>query len=164
MDQSAKRPKRRRYNTRLIKATQPYRIPAAAKLLDVHKNAISRWIKDGLKIIDAHKPYLIRGSDLIAYLDAKQSARRTPCPPGAFYCLRCRAPRWPLGGMVDIIPRTAKAANLRALCEACEATMHRITSTQKLDDIRRRYVTQTLAPKRMGNPADPRLNGDLKGV
>ena len=157
-------PKRRRHNTRRIKATQSYTIQAVAKLLGVHKNAITRWRKDGLKAIDGQKPYLIRGSDLIAHLNAKQSARRATCKPDKFSCLRCRAPREPLGDMIDIIPHAPKTVNLRALCAVCEGTMRRITSIQKLDDLRRRFVTQTLAPKRMGDDAEPRLNGDLRGV
>ncbi len=155
--------KRRRYNTRRIKSGRAYSIPECARLFGTHKNTISQWMKDGLKRIDDQKPYLIRGSDLIAYLKAKQSARRATCKPDEFYCLRCRAPRQPMGQMVDIGPHTAKAVNLGALCAVCEIPMHRIASRKNLVEIRARFVTHTLAKSNIKDCAEPRLNSDNRG-
>ena len=43
------RRKKRRYNIRRVKATWPYTVQEIAELLGVHKNAVLRWLHDGLR-------------------------------------------------------------------------------------------------------------------
>ena len=62
-----KKIKKRKYNTRLIRLTTSYSVQEVAELYHLHKGAVLRWIKDGLKIIDQHKPYLIHGSELLYF-------------------------------------------------------------------------------------------------
>ncbi|MEQ8399236.1 helix-turn-helix domain-containing protein [Thalassobaculum sp.] len=103
-----------------------YTIPEAARALEVHKNTVSRWIKDhGLEAVTDRRPFLVRGDALRAFLTAKRAEHRVTCPPGHLYCLRCRAPREPAGGLVEYRPLSPTHGNLGASCAVCDTWMHR---------------------------------------
>lgn len=115
----------RRVNPNRVKLHRSYSVEELARCLDVHKNTVRHWQGKGLEPIDASRPLLFQGATVRAFLANRNSSRKRPCPPGTFYCLRCRAPRSPALGMVDFIPMRPGTGNLRALCECCEVTMHR---------------------------------------
>jgi hypothetical protein len=56
--------RKRRYNLPRIKATWPYTVQEVAELLCVHKNAVLRWLNDGLTEDRSQRPFLIRGTEL----------------------------------------------------------------------------------------------------
>lgn len=66
------RRKSRTYNLRLIRRDYSYMIQEIAELFSLHPNAVRRWVKNGLRTIDSHRPQLIHGTDLIEYLDRRQ--------------------------------------------------------------------------------------------
>jgi hypothetical protein len=117
--------KRGRYLTHKIKTALSYDVAEIARLLGVHRNTVRQWQKTGLRPIDDRRPILIHGAALKSFLSEKQSARRRKCGPGELFCFRCRMPRKPWGGMVEISKVSEKIARATALCEVCEAEMHR---------------------------------------
>jgi excisionase family DNA binding protein len=107
-----------------IKMHRSYKVEEVARLLAVSKRTVRRWIKAGLAAITDQKPILILGEDLLAFLAArKQRSRR--CQPEECYCVKCRQPRRPAGGMAELIPLTIKTGNLRAICPDCGSLMHK---------------------------------------
>lgn len=108
-----------------------YTVDEAARILGRDKGTIRRWIATGLPAMKDQKPHLILGTDLIEFLK-KQRRPKVRCGPGEFYCLRCRAPRKPALGMVEIRSRNVSSLNIRALCEACQAVMHRRVSQRQM--------------------------------
>ena len=74
-----------------------------AELFSVHKNTVRAWLKSGLPICDDRKPMLILGADLRAFLQGKKSKRKQKCQPWEMYCVRCKKPQTPLGGMADYV-------------------------------------------------------------
>lgn len=118
----------KRLNGRLIKLHYAYSIEEISRTLDVHKNTVHGWRKRGLSSIDNSRPILFQGRTLREFLEAERRAGKRPCPPGHFYCLRCRAPRLPAQGMVDCDVTTSASGNLKAICDACETIMHRRAS------------------------------------
>ena len=157
------KPKRRRYNTRRIRRDMAYTIQEIAELFNLHKNAISRWMKAGLKTIDRQKPLLIHGGDLSNFLSERQQSRRTRCKPNEFYCFKCRASRQPAGGMVDIVQRNAKLVNLSALCGTCDTVMNKAGSIKKWPEYRQIFESSTPAPPHIRDTAIPTLMCDMKG-
>jgi hypothetical protein len=115
----------KRINPRLIKLHRAYSVEDVSARLCVHKNTVRSWIKSGLSIVDQSRPTLILASELRRFLEAKQKARKRPCPPGTFYCFKCRAPKPPALGMVDYTPRNQVGGNLSALCGCCGTAMNR---------------------------------------
>src|SRR3954466_4602648 len=85
--------RKRRYNVRRIRATWPYSVQEIAALLGIHKNAVLRWLGSGLSADRSHKPFLVRGDELIRFLKQRQQANRRKCGSEEFFCFRCRVPR-----------------------------------------------------------------------
>lgn len=115
----------RRIHPRAVKLNRCYDVAELATRLGVHKNTVRHWQRDGLRPIDGRRPVLFHGSVIRAFLETRNASRKSPCPPGTLYCFRCRGPRKPALNMIDFIPINATSGNIRALCVACEATMHR---------------------------------------
>lgn len=149
-------------NPRLVKIHRSYTIDEAASRLRVHRNTVRAWIKRGLPTIDKTKPLLILGREVVAYLQARRTKSKQPCKVDELYCLRCRAPKKPAGGMVEYKAVTTTLGNLIAICPDCETIMNRRTTMAKLD-VLRRHMDITM-PKALGHIVDspcPSLNCDL---
>jgi hypothetical protein len=101
--------KSRRPNYRLVKIHRTYSVEEAATVLSVHKNTVREWIKQGLQTCDVKRPTLILGQHLVEFLRQRRERNRRPCQPGQMYCVRCRAPKSPAGGMVEYQPMTVKS-------------------------------------------------------
>jgi excisionase family DNA binding protein len=123
----------RRPDWRRIKTLRSYTIEEAATALEVHRNAIRYWIKKGgLPVLADQRPHLILGTDLVAFLKARRATARRPCGPGQLFCLKCRQPQTPAGGMVDYQPTTPTRGVLVAMCPECETLMRRFVSRARL--------------------------------
>jgi len=104
---------------------------------------------------------LFLGAEVHRFLGDRRSRRRQPCPAGHMYCFRCRTPKPPFGGIVDLLPVSATIADLRGICE-CDAFMHRRVSHRTIAEAALNLsVTIPDAPPRLGGSASPSLNGDF---
>lgn len=127
--------RKRRPNPRLVKIHRNYTVEEAACRLCVHKNTVREWIKSGLPTSDHKRPILILGRELAAFLQARRTKNKRPCKPGEIYCVRCRAPKWPAGGMAEYRSITATLGNLIGICPDCEVMIFRRASLAKLSAI-----------------------------
>jgi hypothetical protein len=75
-------------NPQLVKIHRSYTVEEVTRLLDVHKNTVRNWIKEGLPVIDDKRPTVILGRDLSPFLQARRIKNKQPCKPGEIYCLR----------------------------------------------------------------------------
>jgi Helix-turn-helix domain len=152
---------RRRINPRRVKIHRNYTIEEVARLFDAHKNTVRGWLRQGLRPIDGNRPTLIHGRDLAAFLDACRRQSRQACGPGRIYCVKCREPKEPAGGMADYITVSPTSGNLRGICPACHTLIHRRVSLAKLDQVRGSLeVTFPHADGRIGESTTPSLNCD----
>jgi hypothetical protein len=122
----------KRINPRLIKLHRAYSVEEAARALEAHKNTIRGWIKSGLPVVDKSRPVLMLGRELRSFLEKRRTNAKQPCPPGTFYCFKCRQPMPPALGMVEYTAFNATTGNLIALCEGCGTVMHRRTRLDSL--------------------------------
>jgi hypothetical protein len=118
-------------NYRRIKIHRTYTVDEIARLFQVHANTVRAWCKQGLEPIDDRRPALFKGGVLAAFLRARREKAKRPCGPGEVYCLPCRRPRQPAGGIVEYIPY-ADAGNLRGICPTCHRAIHRRVNRGKL--------------------------------
>ena len=127
---------RTRLNPKLAKLRHPYTVDEVARLYGVHRNTVRNWIhKDGLPVLSDGRPFVIMGADLRAFLEARRSNAKRPCPPGHIYCFACRVPRRPAESMADFVPMSKGAGDLVALCETCGTTLHRRAKLEALPTI-----------------------------
>lgn len=154
----------RRPNHRLVKSNRNYTVYELAKVLKVHRNTVREWMKGGLPTIDSKRPLLLLGRDVVAFLVQKRSRNKRPCQPGEMYCMRCRCPRSPAGGMAEYRRQTAALGNLIGICPVCEALMNRRVCLAKLDQVRGKLEIM-LAPggRDISESASPTVNHDFEG-
>lgn len=122
---------RRLPNPKLVKVHRNYSVEEAAQLLHVHKNTVRDWTRRGLPTIDQRRPLLILGRELAKYLSQRRDAGKRPCMPGQIYCVRCRVPKEPAGGMADYKPINTTSGNLVGICPTCETMIYRRVSQAK---------------------------------
>lgn len=132
----------RRVNPYRVKLHRPYSVQELAECLGVHKNTVRHWQEAGLQSIDRKRPILFEGATARAFLLARKTSRKRPCPPGTIYCFRCREPRPPALGMVEFVPDKGTTGNLMALCDTCGTAMHRRANVSKLAAIMPRLDVQ----------------------
>jgi hypothetical protein len=125
----------RRIDPRRIKIHYSYTVKDASDALGTHKNTIRHWIKQGLPITDEQRPAMLLGTAIRAFLENRKAKRKHRLMAGEFYCLKCRAPKTPAGGMADYVASSADLGNLTGLCPDCETIMNKRTSLAKLDRI-----------------------------
>jgi hypothetical protein len=128
--------KLRHPNYRLVKLHRNYTVEEIVGLLDIHKNTVRNWVKQGLPAIDRQRPMLILGSVLSRFLQDRRQRARKRCAPGEIYCVKCRTPVQPAGDMADYLPNTSTSGTLRGICPACETLIFRRVSRATLDESR----------------------------
>ena len=154
--------KKRTYNPRRVRIGQSYTVQDIAELYGLHKNAVLRWIKDGLPLNDDHKPYLIHGSALVEYLTKKQVRRKHKCKPDEFFCFKCRAPRKAWGSVADIQIKNESKLSLSGLCAVCNTPVHRAGSIKKMPEYQKIFLIQTMQEARITDCTSPIVNSDMR--
>lgn len=152
--------RRRTYNLRLIKATWPYTVQEVSELLGVHKNAVLRWLREGLAADQDRRPFLIRGDVLKAFLSARQTGRKRKCQSTEFFCFKCRAPRPAYLGIADIVIESLTRMRLKALCGECGTPVNKVQAVRDLHEIRRRFEIQKVTGEHVWGCAEASLNDD----
>jgi hypothetical protein len=154
--------RKRHPNYRRVKIHRNYTVEEVAHLFGAHKNTVRAWIKAGLPTSDTRRPTLILGRDLFAFLQARRAKNKRPCQPGEMYCLRCRAPKVPVGNMAEYDPITDNVGNLVAICPDCNSIMNRGISLAKLGQFQKEMdITFTRALRRVTESGQAPLNSDL---
>jgi hypothetical protein len=157
---------KRNPNHRLVKIHRNYTVEEITHLFGNHKNTARRWVKEGLTPIDKKRPMLILGRDLAEFLKERRSKNKRPCRPGELYCVRCRAPKFPAGGMADYSPITEKTGTLIGICPDCETLMHRHVSLAKIGLISGEMdISYPEEVRQLIESTNPTVNDDLrKGI
>lgn len=154
--------KKRTYNTRLIKATWPYTVQEIAALCGVSKNAPLRWLKEGLCANGDGRPYLIRGDELIRFLNDRQQSKRKKCSPHEFFCFKCRAPRETYLGIVDIKIESSNRFRVKGICAQCNTPISKLQSIEKLPEIEKRFHVQKLEGRHIIERDEHSVNDNLE--
>jgi len=154
--------RKRKYNLRLIKATWPYTVQDIAALLGVHKNAVGRWMREGLCADRQQRPFLIRGDELARFLGSKQTRRKAKCGPTQFYCFKCRAARDASSSRATLQSQTAGRVWLKANCDHCGTRMNKVLGAERLHKIRSQLTISMPESKHITECGVASVNGDLE--
>lgn len=156
--------RKRAYNVRLIKRTWPYTVQEVAELFGVHKNAVLRWLKEGLKADRDQRPFLIPGHELALFLKARRARHRATCSATEFYCFKCRTPREAYLGIADVVIESTSRVRVKALCSVCSTPVNKVQRATDLPKIETRFSVQQLAGRHMIEAAVPSVNGDSENA
>jgi hypothetical protein len=154
--------RKRTYNARRIKATWPYTVQEIAELFRIHKNAVLHWLKDGLQANKDQRPFLIRGEELIRFLNARQTRKGCKCTVTEFYCFKCRGPREAYLGIVDIAIESPTRLRVKSLCAICSTPINKVQSVRDLAKIQVRFHVQQLTGERLLDRTPASLNSDFE--
>lgn len=124
-----------RLNPQLAKLHRSYTVEEIARLYGVHRNTVRCWFKAGLAVIDDHRPMMIQGRTLRAFLQGRRDRAKRPCQPGTLYCCKCREARAPAAASVVFEARARGAGTLHALCGDCGCRMFRRARQSSLANI-----------------------------
>jgi hypothetical protein len=139
----------RRLDWRRVKQKRTYTADEAARVVGVATVTVRRWLKSGLPALAERRPALIIGEDLIAFLKGRKSPKQK-CGPAECFCFKCKSPRKPAFGEVEILPVNVASGNMRALCETCTSIMHKRVSLSRLPDLAEKFgLIITLACERL---------------
>ena len=133
-------------NPCLAKIHRNYTVEEISALFGIHRQTVRRWIKCGLPTIDDRRPALVPGRHLVIFLKNRRKKNKQKCKPGEIYCVRCRKPKSPAGGMADYEPQTATLGNLIGLCPDCDTLIYRRINVTRLDEVRGNLSTTMLEP------------------
>ena len=123
---------RRRHNPRRAKTHYSYTIAEVAELYGVHRQTVRNWLADGLQPNEAARPFLIHGTELNRFHDARRSAGKSPCGPGELYCFGCGAPRRPAGSMADLVLGPGNTSSVVGICPVCDGLMNQRVGAARL--------------------------------
>lgn len=150
-----------RGNPRRVKLHRVYSAVELATCCGVHKNTVRHWQAAGLEAVSTRRPVLFSGASVHAFLAKRNASRKRPCRPGTLYCFKCRQPRAPAMGMVEVIRQNATTGNLSAICEVCGTMMHRRTRLAAIAEIMPNLDVQIReAGPRICERTEPSLNCD----
>jgi excisionase family DNA binding protein len=154
----------RRADWRRVKSALNYTVDEAARTLQVHRGTVRHWIKKhGLPVL-TERPHLILGRDLVAYLKALRQSRKRKCGRGELYCLKCRAPRKPVEGLLEYRPLSPSRGVLVGVCDHCETLLRRFVASARSAAIAQEFYLQ-IGPhdESLSDRAIPALNCHLVG-
>lgn len=120
---------KRHPNWRRLKTHRTYSIEDLARNLEVHEHTIRNWTRRGLLTVDGKRPYLFRGGVVIDFLRTRRSQAKRRMRIGEIYCIGCRQPKNPAGGMAELTPLTETTGNLCGICPDCERLIYRRVNT-----------------------------------
>jgi len=138
------------------KIYRSYTIDDAAALYECHRNTVANWVSEGLLPIDDHYPIMFHGTTLNAFHRHRLASSKRPCGPGEIYCVVCRSPQRPAGGMVDYEERSGSVGTVVGICPACGRLLHQAVGTARLRAFMERCsVSVRPVANALGEPAHP---------
>ena len=90
--------------------------------LGLHAQTVRKWIKNGLKTIDAGKPALVYGYDLIAYLKKSNNSNKCKTSFDEMYCMGCQDAR-PIFRNTVSIEQKSQFLKVQGACRECKGPM-----------------------------------------
>jgi len=105
----------------------------------LHIQTVRKWIgKDGLKTVDAGKPALVYGQQLIDFLKRHNSRNKCTTAFKEFYCLKCHASR-PVYQNKVRVAQEGQFIKLCGFCRFCKSSMFKSYKLEEYPAIKRTF-------------------------
>lgn len=126
----------KRLSTRGIWKNRSYTYEQIADALRLSPQTVRKMKGQGLRVMEAARPHLILGADLIAFAKHRRFQTNVSLAADQLFCLRCRVAVRPLWMMVGYAPITATRGRLYGFCESCQGTCNRLIASSALPRLR----------------------------
>jgi hypothetical protein len=133
-----------------------------AALFGLHKNAVLRWLKEGLQADTERHPYLVRGDELIRFLSVRQQRKKCKCAPSEFFCFKCRAPREAYERIADLIIENPRRFRVKVICADCGTSMNKVQAMKNLPKIESGFHVQQREGWHLIEGINPSVNSDKR--
>ena len=90
--------------------------------LRLHPQTVRKWIKNGLNTIDAGKPALVYGHDLIAYFKKSNNNNKCKTAFDEMYCMGCQDARHIFRNKVSV-EQKSQFLKVQGVCRECKNPM-----------------------------------------
>ncbi len=88
----------------------------------LHAQTVRKWLKNGLKCIDAGKPVLIYGNDLIVFLKQRNTQNKCKTEFHQLFCMKCQDARSAYKNQISV-EQKAQFLKVNAVCRTCKKSM-----------------------------------------
>ena len=124
--------KKQRYSLKPIRLDYTYSVDELAELYDLTPDTVFRWIRnEGLKRIPDSRKYYVHSSDLLNFLEKRNSKNKRPCKDGEIFCCKCRKPRKPKPASLKSKKLPNKTVQISGKCLVCETRLNTFVSGKK---------------------------------
>ena len=120
------------FSHRRVKRLRTYDVGEAARATNVTTATVRAWIKRGLLTVPQTRPTIIRGADLIQFLQNQKQTRKKPCGAGRIFCLSCKEPKRPAFDEIEFVLDGPKTGSLVGMCPNCSTIMRRRSSLKSI--------------------------------
>ncbi len=107
--------------------------------LGLHPQTVRKWIKNGLQAMDAGKPALVYGHDLIAYLKKNNSANKCKTAFDEMYCMRCQDARPVFRNKIAVEQKT-QFLKVQGACRECKNPMFKNYKLSDFPALRQKFT------------------------
>ena len=140
----------------------------------LHAQTVRKWFRKGLKTIDAGKPALVYGCDLIEFLKKNNNANKCKTAFGEMYCMRCQDAR-PIFRNKISVEQNAQFLKVQGACRECKNVMFKNYKLTDMPPLRHQFrlvdvlelydfaasTGKTHIPAQVRNATSESLQGDL---
>jgi len=107
--------------------------------LGLHPQTVRKWIRDGLKTIDAGKPALVFGCDLIAHLKKNNNASKRKTAIDEMFCMGCQDAR-PIFRNKISVGQNAQFLKVQGVCRGCKRLMFKNYKLSDFSALRNKFT------------------------
>lgn len=106
--------------------------------IGLHPQTIRKWTKNGLKTIDAGKPALIYGQNLIEFLKASNCANKCKTAFHEMYCMSCQDAR-PVFQTRISVKQKVQFLQVQGVCRLCKKQMFKNYKLAAFTELRKSF-------------------------
>ena len=110
----------------------------------LHPQTVRKWIKNGLPVIDNHKPVLVHGSDLKYFLGKINDKHHFELNFDKFYCFSCKEPHVPYNRTI-YIEHKQKCILAKAICSKNKKVMNKSFKLSDLSALQKNFTIEPLS-------------------
>ncbi|WP_171230810.1 tyrosine-type recombinase/integrase [Ruegeria sp. HKCCA4008] len=122
---------------------QVYSVDELCKIYNVRRNAITDWMKSGLRKSDDLRPFVFRGAELQRYHNGQKRKPLAKLKQGEFNCLSCGSAGYPAPQSISLMTTSSYRFMAVGVCATCDAQVTKLLKASEYDSIEKCLMSGT---------------------